>query len=367
MQEIPQTNVPNENIDHLSPQPNVAEIEVGAQIPNETPLTEKNNKWLMIGGVVALIFILLGGVFAYQQYTSPQAVSLDDSNMAGDIPKVDVVSNNSDMQDEGEEQTIIEMDDQISDWKTYSDSKYGYSIKYPQDSFKQIKCPGDEVDKFMLTIDSSNRSVIDASTCARDTIYNLELTPSPKTINDLYIDNYDVIESNITVDGISGKKYVLTQIESQPGSSWYIFAQFDKEDRGFNLYFQGECNGVTGGKTHAECEEMFDQIISTFEFVEEDLTESISDEEIILVRVKEAYEKQFPERSQFFDETKIPSNELKIEGEWAFGIIYPPRDLSLYVAHKSNGEWEIAVEDVVKGNEMYDNWFQQLPNSIVSQ
>src|SRR5438552_638722 len=68
--------------------------------------------------VIAAAIVLFGGVFAWQYFAKPQT------------PMINVQSNQN-------AQNQPQVKDEISDWKTYVNTQYGFEVKYPQAWFYQ--------------------------------------------------------------------------------------------------------------------------------------------------------------------------------------------------------------------------------------
>lgn len=164
----------------------------------------------------------------------------------------------------------------IADWKGYSDTKYGYSIKYPQDQFSRIICPGKEKDKFMLT-QKSDMDPIEAETCARDGFYSLELTADSAKFDEPVDGDYEVVTKNTTIDGVSAKQYTLTKKEPGQGPGWYSVVLVTKGKINYQFIYDNNCGGLEGDKQMV-CINTFTQILSTFTFVEPTPTPSAKDQ-----------------------------------------------------------------------------------------
>jgi hypothetical protein len=88
------------------------------------------------------------------------------------------------------------------------------------------------------------------------------------------------------------------------------------------------------------------------------IPEQKTEEEIILDKAEVLFKNLYPN-----DIVTISEKDLQIDGDWAFGKASPPRDLVLYIAHRDEGEWTVVTEK----DALYKTWFQQLPNTLVSQ
>ncbi|MDZ7586750.1 MAG: hypothetical protein U0946_03255 [Patescibacteria group bacterium] len=86
----------------------------------------KNNSFLIIFlSVLLLISILIAGFFAYQtqKLNSELRMISDESKQSGLTPTLSVTPNPT---------TSQTPNGDLADWKTYTDNKLGFSIKYPQ-------------------------------------------------------------------------------------------------------------------------------------------------------------------------------------------------------------------------------------------
>lgn len=240
---------------HLSPTDNNQAPQNQTSKPHHIP----NKLVLLLIGFIILFTLVLGASVLGFQYFSRQKSTPTKVALPTSVPNIDETTKKP-------ESSFGPEPDNTTNWKTYENTQYGYSLKYPDKIFTQIQCPGNEANKFMLVLKSGTDDIIEAPTCARDGLYNLELTPTFNNINTISTDNYNLAESFVTVDGAAGKKYILTQKNPSPGETWYIFTNFSKGSQGFSMTYKGECSGGIEGKTHEGCEKMLDQILSTFRF-----------------------------------------------------------------------------------------------------
>ena len=77
---------------------------------------------------IIAIFVVGGGVYEYSQNKNTQKSGVENQNTQNDIAKTNTSDN---LGGRGVENTDPQIDQKTSDWQTYTDSKFGYSLKYP--------------------------------------------------------------------------------------------------------------------------------------------------------------------------------------------------------------------------------------------
>lgn len=148
--------------------------------------------------------------------------------------------------------------DPTANWKTYTNSENGYTIKYPNDLFVRLVCPKEELD---LTLRNPNdkREEIQADSCGRDVRYTVEMHTYAKRPEEPQSDkDYHIDKEEITIGGIKADKYVYTLINrgtTAPFSSWFESVLVTRGDKSYGIYLG-----------NIKLQDTFDQILSTFKF-----------------------------------------------------------------------------------------------------
>lgn len=151
---------------------------------------------------------------------------------------------------------------------TYTNARYGYLIKYPSFSYTQIICPGFEKDRFYLTKRAeivenfkAEEKVFNASTCARDHKYFLELEVSDGQIEKPKSDQYMLVtsigEEDILISNVKGKRYVVDIVSKSSPSlkGWYTTIHVVHKNKTYKFSYDRKENTV-----------LIMQILSTFKF-----------------------------------------------------------------------------------------------------
>jgi hypothetical protein len=225
------------------------------------------------------------------------------------------------------EASPIVVQNDMSNWKTYSNSEVGFSFQYPS-SWNEEKIDDQYINFFgneeAISIAWGNPlSGANEGYCDADNKFGFIVTP--------------YLSDNLGLTGC-----ILTN-GNKPN---YILS---KDLKGFTILIRTD---------HTE-ESITKQILSTFQFV--------NDDKATIVQMATAvFQTQYPDK-----EIKISESNLKVSDEWGHGTagIYTPNsveggaDLLLYIAHKESEQWRIVMET----EEEYKVLFQQLPNTVVSQ
>ncbi len=209
-------------------------------------------------------------------------------------PVIQVSENRSDL-DKSEKPVVFEEEGDISDWKVYRNEKYGYEIKYPED----WKNEGNTDDYFFQTFFESKNAEFLVRTNQLDSVSPFTFPSSPTCRNEgefvvLSDNNLPKIIFSSFQEGISEKKcndFLLDEhlilggfcvdknlkvypAEVIKGRGEYLFYCGEETDLTTLLDFQLFCKGEEWQKKEGleKCNELFDQILSTFKFIEKDET-----------------------------------------------------------------------------------------------
>lgn len=146
-------------------------------------------------------------------------------------------------------------------WVEFTDYDNGYSIKFPPNVYTRQNCIGEG---FLLQENKSSPPLSESRMCDRDHPYHLEISinnkPATVPITDKY---YKVTVKKITIDGIPTNIYV-SDLTYEPGANemqwreWFKEVFVEKNGKYYNIYFQDKEN-----------EKLFDQILSTFKFLDQ--------------------------------------------------------------------------------------------------
>lgn len=258
----------------------------------QEPKSNKNVNPIIIGGVVSLL-IIGGAIAGYYFINSPDTETLTPLAPRGITPPI--------------EEPIIEPED-TSDWQTYTNDKHGYSLKYPADCFygpmpgycKQSP-PEERPEDCLCFLNGEDpygvsfQSLTAVNDRWRMASFSILHPPSdfynPPAGSDL-IDwlkeknSWEDIpdEINMELDGMPAVR-VYTPPSQGAGSQESIY--FIMDDKLFNIYMLEVDNEHN--------REFYNQIISTFRFIDEETTPPIIGK--VYNETKHAYFKGVVEKS----------------------------------------------------------------------
>jgi hypothetical protein len=225
------------------PQPEMPPM---AEPPTPEEPKSKKKMFMIVGIVVVVLALAAAGIFAFMQM-----------NKTVDHMAVEVLSPSPEAMED-------KMEDEMSDWEIYMGG--GYSLKYPKGEYTRIICPGDESDNFYLTVSNEGQTgPIISSTCARDSSFALELS-FPESETERLAPDYEKTTEEILIDDVNATKSTYKQINSTPGSSWYVLVSFKNNGTNYQLKFTGKCGSTNDISQMALCANELDQILSTFQF-----------------------------------------------------------------------------------------------------
>lgn len=223
--------------------------------------------WVILG----VILLILGASWFY--FLTTMKTVEENNAKAQDVINKTLDEEESDSSNEAKETPAPtqppQQVDNTANWKLYTDSKYGFSVKYPNQVYGRIVCPDDETDKFMLesVVALNGKDPLVAPTCGRDSFYPLELTPEVDSLTSPVVntDLYDISQKTVVVDGISAEQYIVSQKISAPGPSWYIILHVPIKGSFYKVVYTGKCDSDLS-IPKSTCEAEFDDIISTLKF-----------------------------------------------------------------------------------------------------
>lgn len=152
---------------------------------------------LVIVGIVLLflipIVLALGYFFVFQKNTT---------NEQGPVPTVIPIETSA--------PTPTTAVDITLDWETYTSTQSAFLIKYPKENFVRLSCPGEDlVLRTRQAADTKDVEVFE--TCGRGGRMTIEAFAAA-TLTEPTTDEYvNVVEEDITVAGVTARKYVTTK------------------------------------------------------------------------------------------------------------------------------------------------------------
>lgn len=187
--------------------------------------------------VVIIVLLAVAGFFAYQYFLTK----------TNNQPQVQNQQQNQNQQQQtvNQQTNNAQPIDQTAGWKTYTNTQYGFSFKYPTSWESPFK--GWSGWTAGESIDNNNYCVIDSSASK---------SSNQGEISDLLGKGY--LQTPIKIGGIDGIR--LTDNPSKAGLTEAVY--FTYEGNNFRI---GRNRGV-GDKIENECINVFDQTLSTFKF-----------------------------------------------------------------------------------------------------
>lgn len=149
--------------------------------------------------------------------------------------------------------------DPTANWKTYTNEKYRYSLKYPLDIFVRQICEGEEL--LLSKRDPTDKAEYhDAGgTCGRGARYLIEIITVTEPVIDepKSNDDYTVTKTEFNIGDLKAIKYTAESSlqPDNPGPKWYTEVFIEHNNQIHRIYL---------GKK--EFLEIFDQILQTFQF-----------------------------------------------------------------------------------------------------
>ncbi len=207
----------------------------GSEQPGQTdvsnPPTPKSNKksLILVGVAVLLVAGVVGGGYFLWSRSQNQTIQSSPTPSA--------------------ESTL----DSTADWKTYTDDKRGFLLKYPTD-FIISECKNGF---HLFELSSKFKSSEFCETPPIGAI-SLDYSKSQLTTGFEKSEEYKVTETSITIDGIKAQKQVVEKLKDAPGPDYAVYVLFSNKDYFYNITLRDQY-----------AEDIYNQILSTFKFVDE--------------------------------------------------------------------------------------------------
>jgi hypothetical protein len=226
--------------------------------PVELPKPEKNNLVVILLSVLLIIALFINSyLFLRVQSLTKQLAQVQVEIQATPIPSPISTST----------------PDVTASWKTYTNTKYGYSIKYPTEGESGLTffiCEeGKEYNyrdykiRYSQPFDliALEKEGITVPCGPMDSYYTIEVrAQSGKPLGTNELESFESatsLKEQIAVDGINGIKATFTKTRPAPVPDKWIEILVFKNGRRYHL--------ILSDMTY---EEIFDQILSTFKFLE---------------------------------------------------------------------------------------------------
>jgi hypothetical protein len=133
--------------------------------PPMTPPPSSKNRFLIVATIVILLLALSsGGYFYFLNTQQPKPASTQTVMTKPSPTRIPTATPMANPETSASESAT---------WKTYTSLDKTYTIQYPNDTFLQFICPGEEL-TLSLRGDEKEES-IDMPTCARDGLYPVEV------------------------------------------------------------------------------------------------------------------------------------------------------------------------------------------------
>lgn len=214
----------------------------------EHPHSNLKSKWPFL--IIALLLVLLGIFGAYfamnqskQNQTPTPTPAIENSNQA-----------QSQATSTPTPTTAV---DATANWKLYTNSASGYSIKYPSENYVRLICPDEELVLKTKTAQDT-KDEISMETCGRGGRFEIEVVSASSFTEPTTDEFVSVTKEEITVAGVTARKYISTKKPAAEGPV---------PDYSEDIYLDN------GGKKHlihfgsTVSDDIKNKILSTFKFI----------------------------------------------------------------------------------------------------
>lgn len=235
-----------------------SQVTSAVKITDIAPPPEKSGKKkFIVIGIVALLVLLAGAVFALTQTQKPVEPSPESTVTPA---------------------ATVEPKDETSSWETYQSEKYGFEFKYPSDWYFS---PFDEENALFGTHSLHNydttkieefmdHGILDIERYGKD-ILKVEISPGERDVDsEEYMTNFlkdskgELVETDIVIEGVDIKEVDYPSIEAGVFDSlreYFIFPQ----DQAVRIAVMYKSPGKTVYQD-SDLKQIVDKIVSTFKF-----------------------------------------------------------------------------------------------------
>ena len=227
---------------------------------DSSPQVSRNKTWLIVLLGIVLVCAAAGGVYFWQQ-------SVAKKQQAELQSQIDNLKKQVADAEKKVKETEVANVDETKDWKTYNNTYWSYSIKYPTDYavFISGNCPGTNKTKEDNTSVSVAKvedrlPICNADKFGQMTFYAKSGQPTAdkdftSEANEYYS---DLRKTEVTLNGIKGYRYVYTSTGNgmQPKGSKGITIEFGKSGTVYKAHYHEY------GSSYPSDLETFDKIVN---------------------------------------------------------------------------------------------------------
>ncbi len=184
--------------------------------------------WIIIAFLLVLVGVF-GGYFVFNQKKQNQTSSTTSAPTVPEQSQLKITPS----------ATPTTTEDQTTkNWKLYTNSESGYSVKYPSDLYVRLICPGEElVLRIRTAKDTKDEETFE--TCGRGGRFEIEVVTADSFTEPTTDDYVSVTKEEILVAGQTARKYISTK---KPGAEGPIpdFSEdiyFDKDGKKHLIHF----------------------------------------------------------------------------------------------------------------------------------
>ena len=128
--------------------------------------------------------------------------------------------------------------DETADWKTYTNTASGYSVKYPGDLYVRLICPDEELTlRTRQASDTKDEETFE--TCGRGGRFTIEVVTAASLTEPVEDEYINVEKEDITVAGVPARKYISTRKPAAEGPipDWSEDIYFEKGGKKHLIHF----------------------------------------------------------------------------------------------------------------------------------
>ena len=147
--------------------------------------------------------------------------------------------------------------DETADWKTYTNTASGYSVKYPDDLYVRLICPDEELTlRTRQASDTKDEETFE--TCGRGGRFTIEVVTAASLTEPSTDEFVEVTKEDIAIAGVPARKYISTRKPTAEGPipDWSEDIYFEKGGKKHLIHFD---KGVS--------DDIKTKFLSTFKFI----------------------------------------------------------------------------------------------------